>query len=73
MYEIWGTQQTVKELKTHDESARVFLPNGKPPQLGELFRNPDMGHAFRLIAEKGPDTYYKGIVNLGSQLRDSST
>src|SRR5579871_4640910 len=35
MYEIWGTQQTVKELKSNDEAARVFLPAGKPPQLGE--------------------------------------
>ena len=62
MYEIWGTQQTIKELKTNDESARVFLPGGKPPQLGEVFRNPDMGHAFRLIAEKGADVYYKGEI-----------
>jgi gamma-glutamyltranspeptidase/glutathione hydrolase len=62
MYEIWGTQQTIKELKTNDESARVFLPGGKPPQLGDVFRNPDMGHAFRLIAEKGSEAYYKGEI-----------
>jgi len=31
MYEIWGTQQTIKELKTNDESARVFLPAAESP------------------------------------------
>jgi gamma-glutamyltranspeptidase/glutathione hydrolase len=62
MDEIWRTQQTIKELKSNDEAARVFLPGGKPPQLGEVFRNPDMGRAFHLIAEKGPETYYKGEI-----------
>ena len=45
MDEIWRTQQTVKELKSNDESARVFLPAGKPPQLGEVFRNPDLAES----------------------------
>jgi gamma-glutamyltranspeptidase / glutathione hydrolase len=60
--EIWGSPGTVRGLKANDESARVFLPGGKPPETGQLFRNPDMGRAFRLIAEKGPDAFYKGEI-----------
>ncbi len=44
------------------ETARVFLPGGKPPREGELFRNPQMAHAFRLLAEQGPDAFYKGEI-----------
>ncbi len=62
MDEIWRTQLSIKDLKANDESARVFLPGGRPPQLGEVFRNPDLGHALRLIAEKGSEVYYRGEI-----------
>src|SRR5580658_5292601 len=60
MVEIWSTQ--VRGLKGNPEAARVFLPDGKPPVTGQLFRNPDMARAFRLVAEKGPDAFYKGEI-----------
>ena len=44
------------------EGQRVYLPNGKPPGLGEIFRNPDLAKALALIAEKGSDAYYKGEI-----------
>ncbi len=49
-------------LKLHPESLRVFLPGGSVPKVGDLFRNPDIGHAFRLIADQGPSAYYKGDI-----------
>jgi gamma-glutamyltranspeptidase / glutathione hydrolase len=60
--EIWAAQNNVRGLKANDESARVFLPGGKPPETGQIFRNPDLARAFRLIAEKGPDAFYKGEI-----------
>jgi gamma-glutamyltranspeptidase/glutathione hydrolase len=60
--EIWAAQNIVSGLRGNDESARVFLPGGKPPETGQLFRNPGMAHAFRLVAEKGPDAFYKGEI-----------
>ena len=62
MNEIWAGQGSIRGLSGHPESARVFLPNGKAPATGELFRNPGMGKAFRLIADKGPDAFYKGEI-----------
>lgn len=62
MHEIWAAPNIVRGLKSNGESARVFLPGGKPPETGQLFRNPDMARALRLIADKGPDAFYKGDI-----------
>jgi gamma-glutamyltranspeptidase/glutathione hydrolase len=58
--EIWAAQ--VRGLKTQAESTRVFLPGGKAAVTGQIFRNPDMARAFRLIADQGPDAFYKGEI-----------
>jgi gamma-glutamyltranspeptidase/glutathione hydrolase len=42
------------------EAAQVFLPRGEVPAMGQVFRNPAMARALRLVAEKGRDTFYKG-------------
>jgi len=62
MHELWAAPDIVEALGEHTESARVFLPGGKPPQTGGLFKNPDMGRAFRLIADQGPAAFYKGEI-----------
>jgi len=49
-------------VKDNPESRRVFLPGGKVPEVGDIFRNPDLGKALRLIAEKGPDAFYRGEI-----------
>ena len=36
------------------ESARVFLPGGKPPLQGDLFRNPDWPAPIVCWPNKGP-------------------
>src|SRR5579863_233176 len=55
-------QGTTKGLQANAESTRVFLPGGKAPETGEVFRNPDVAHAFRLIAEQGEAAFYKGEI-----------
>jgi gamma-glutamyltranspeptidase / glutathione hydrolase len=62
MHEIWAAPGIVEELKANAESKRVFLPGGKPPHTGELFKNPGMARAFQLIADEGPDAFYKGAI-----------
>ena len=47
----------------HDaESQRVYLPNGKAPAIGQIFRNPELAHTLTMIAEQGRDAYYKGAI-----------
>jgi gamma-glutamyltranspeptidase / glutathione hydrolase len=60
--EAWGGADSFKKLQAEPETTRIFLPGGKPPQEGDLFRNPEMAHAFRVIAEKGADAFYKGEI-----------
>jgi len=62
MHEVWAPPDMVKALEANQESKRVFLPAGKAPRTGELFKNPDMARAFRLVAEQGPDAFYKGAI-----------
>ena len=44
------------------DGQRVYLPNGRTPSIGEIFRNPDLAKALGLIATKGADAYYKGEI-----------
>ncbi len=44
------------------ESRRVYLPDGKPPAVGQVFQNHDLAKALRLVAENGADAFYKGEI-----------
>ena len=49
-------------LKQTSEAQRVFLPKGKPPEVGEKFFNPDLAKTLRLLADKGPGEFYRGEI-----------
>lgn len=53
---------TADLLKKDPDSAKTFLPGGNPPGLYSIFRNPDLAHAYRTLAEGGRDAYYKGPI-----------
>ncbi|MBV8476168.1 MAG: gamma-glutamyltransferase [Acidobacteria bacterium] len=40
----------------------VLLRDGRPPALGEVFRNPDLGNALRLVADGGAKAFYQGEI-----------
>jgi gamma-glutamyltranspeptidase/glutathione hydrolase len=78
MHEIWASEGPVRGLKANPESSRVLLPGGNAPATGQVFRNPDLARAYRLIAEKGPEAFYKGeiaqaIVNTSRHLGGAMT
>jgi gamma-glutamyltranspeptidase/glutathione hydrolase len=63
----------VARLQKNEEARRVFLRGGRPPNLGEKFKNSDIAKTLRLIAEQGRDAFYKGevaqaIINTSSEL-----
>ncbi|MCP5516602.1 MAG: gamma-glutamyltransferase [Verrucomicrobiales bacterium] len=43
-------------------AARTFLPGGKAPSRGEIFRNPDLAWSLRWVAEEGCRAFYEGAV-----------
>jgi gamma-glutamyltranspeptidase/glutathione hydrolase len=42
--------------------AEVFLPSGRAPREGEVFRNPALARTLELIAKGGRDAYYNGPI-----------
>jgi gamma-glutamyltranspeptidase/glutathione hydrolase len=60
IHETWRGETS--KLARDENGKRVYLKNGKSPELGEVVRIPEMGAAFELIATQGPDAYYKGPI-----------
>ena len=50
------------------ESAAYFCPNGSAPVVGSLIQNKPLAATFRLIAENGPDCFYKLIPDKGCDI-----
>ncbi|HEY2908187.1 MAG TPA: gamma-glutamyltransferase, partial [Vicinamibacterales bacterium] len=54
----WATWH--EKLSADAYAARLYLPNGRAPAAGEIFRNTDLAAAYRRIAESGPHGFYRG-------------
>jgi gamma-glutamyltranspeptidase / glutathione hydrolase len=44
------------------DSVRAWYVDGRPPLAGEVFRNPDLAHAFRLLQKHGRAVFYRGEI-----------
>lgn len=53
----WGVTST-----DHPTLFETFAPLGRGPGFGEIFSNPDYARTLRLIAEGGPEVFYRGEV-----------
>jgi gamma-glutamyltranspeptidase/glutathione hydrolase len=51
-----------KKLAADPVTAATFLPNGHPPQPGEIFANPHLAATLEAIGKGGRDAFYKGPI-----------
>ena len=54
---------TVSKLDADPNARQVFLIDGKAPEVGQIFRNPRLATALELIANNGPEAFYKGPIS----------
>jgi gamma-glutamyltranspeptidase/glutathione hydrolase len=56
----WSAAAT--RLRKDPDAARTFLPDGKSPGAGEVFKNPGLARTLRAIGQGGSDAFYKGKI-----------
>ena len=56
----WANQRA--NLNADESSRRIFLRDGEAPAVGEIFRNPELAHAYRILAVTGAAAFYGGEI-----------
>ncbi len=49
-------------LRSSMEASRVYLPNGRAPRAGDVFRNTDLAASYHALALLGRDAFYRGDI-----------
>jgi gamma-glutamyltranspeptidase/glutathione hydrolase len=57
-----GLQSGKAKLAKYPSSTKIWFKDGKPLQMGDILRNPDLARTLRAIAAQGPDAFYKGDI-----------
>ena len=50
----------ITKLSREPLAEETFLPNGRAPRAGEIFKNPRLASTLRLIAQRGAAGFYEG-------------
>jgi gamma-glutamyltranspeptidase/glutathione hydrolase len=51
-----------QDLKARPALAKVWLPDGKVPAIGQLMKHPDLARTLEAVARDGADAFYTGDV-----------
>jgi len=55
-------KRSLLRFKKYENFQKLYAPNGKIPEKGDIFKNPELADTYRLLAQKGKDAYYKGEI-----------
>ena len=56
----WDWENSSSKLE--GDARQLYMPDGRAPKVGQIFRNPQLAHALHLIAELGAQAFYSGPV-----------
>jgi gamma-glutamyltranspeptidase/glutathione hydrolase len=57
-----GWKGSTPNLQSWPDSAKTYLPRGRAPEVGEIFKNPALARSYRILAAEGRDGFYKGEI-----------
>ena len=49
-------------LEEYENARATYMPGGKAPGIGDVFKNPDLAKTYRLLAKKGRKAFYEGEI-----------
>ncbi|GGW78640.1 gamma-glutamyltransferase [Alteromonas halophila] len=55
-------QMNVDRIGDYDGFSDIFMPHGRAPREGEIFKNPALAATYEKIATGGRDAFYKGDI-----------
>lgn len=58
----WYMQRSVSRLSKYPGFKETYMPSGKAPVKGQIFKNPDLAATLEKIATGGRDAFYKGDI-----------
>ena len=56
----WGA--LADKVATEPDAARTYLPGGRPPRAGDIFRNADLAASLSALARAGASAFYEGSI-----------
>ncbi len=56
----WQAEE--EQLAKWPDSAATYLPGGRAPRKGEVFRNPNLARVYEAIGNEGRDVFYEGAI-----------
>ncbi|RZJ09113.1 MAG: gamma-glutamyltransferase family protein [Rubrivivax sp.] len=58
----WAMAAALSEIASQPGFAQAFLPKGRAPEVGELFRFADAARSLKLIAQSRGEAFYRGEI-----------
>ncbi len=55
-------QRNESRISQYPGFAETYMPDGRVPAKGEMFRNPRLANTYEMISEGGRDAFYKGEI-----------
>src|SRR3954470_3656738 len=57
-----GLESGKAKLQRHPSSTKLWFKDGRPLQMGELMKTPDLARTLRAIAAQGAEPFYRGEI-----------